>query len=209
MSINLVCLTGPVGKLQYRAAGQPTKSGKKLSFPSLSIPIRLADDQVKLSPTQQYVLQNQDLWIDVGVPTHKDDKSADEDKIFGLLEKINNGFGFGLIAGGTITEWGNPVRRQVRVPFSSLSVSAKPLPSLNRVTLMGRVLAEGSNFLQVEERYNVKGDWRSRNIPVLVLGQLERLKGRDVLVYGRLASRSYTGNQEVYVIASPEEIFVV
>jgi hypothetical protein len=192
----------------YRAAGQPTKSGKVLPFPSLSIPIKLADDMLEIGG-KSYPIQNQDLWIDIGVPTDKASNAADEEKIQRLAEKIQRGHGFGLIAGGTITEWGNPARRQVRVPFSGLSVSAKPIPILNRVTVMGRVVEEAPHLITVEERYNVKGDWRSRNIPVLTLSRLDSLKGRDVLVYGRLASKSYDGKPEVYVVADPREIFPV
>jgi hypothetical protein len=208
MSINLVCFTGNVGKLQYRAAGQPTKSGKVLSFPSLSIPIRIPDDQFTVSGSAGVALVKQELWVDIGVPTRRD-KSADEEKIFALAERIQNGYAYGLIAGGNITEWGNPVRRQVRVPFNGLSVSPKPLVNLNRITLMGQVVQEGENLLIVEESYQVKGEWRSRTIPVLVTGRLDKLKGRTVLVYGRLAARSYTGDPEIYTIAQPEEIFAV
>jgi hypothetical protein len=198
-----------VGKLQYRAAGQPNKSGKILNFPSLSIPLRLPDDMLEVGGTST-ALANQTLWIEIGVPTIRDSNNqTDESKVFDLRDKVQGGYGYALIAGGSITEWGNPARRQVRVSFGGLQVSPKPLANLNRVTLHGQIIEEGKNYIVVEDRYNVKGDWRSRNIPVVYGGSLPSLKRQSVLVYGRMAGKSYTGEPEIYVISDPNEIFVV
>lgn len=206
-SLHIVCFTGNFGKLQFRPAGTKTNSGKTLQFPTLSLPVTIPSDQFTING-KLVTLADQKFWLDIGVPTNKN-KQPEIAAIESLGNKIANGHSYGLVIGALINEWGNPPKRSVKVPFSGVGVSNRPTQNLNRVDLFGRVVEQQPNYLQIEERYNVKGEWRSRYVPVVVTGPLDRLVDRNVLVYGRLATKTYTGESDIYVVANETEVFAV
>jgi hypothetical protein len=207
MSVQLICFSGNIGKLQYRPAGTKTKSGKVLSFPTLSAPVTIGDDQLAIRG-KTYPITGQSFWIDITVPLTSN-KTAHEVAINELANLVATGHSFATITKASITEWGNPVKRSLKVPFSGLAVSPSPVVPFNRTVLIGNVVDQEKNLLTVEERYNVRGEWKSRFIPVLVAGNISSLMKREVLIYGRLVTKTYTGDSDLYIVANNNDVFVL
>lgn len=203
MSINLVNLSGPlVGKVNYRPAGSQTKTGKTMSFATMSCRMKLPDDKVVLGG-QTYPIAAQDVWLNIDVPKQRGTQNADEGRVKTFIQDVESGRVYAIVTEAKITSWDGPQgpKYEVKCNLSNFRLDSKQGKPSNVVIVAGTLNSQGQGWAMIEERYHVREEWRSRIIPVLVGGDLPTTPGTNILVYGRLASRTWDGNQFVHVIA--------
>lgn len=203
MSINLVNLAGPlIGKVNYRPAGSQTKTGKTLSFATMSCRLKLPDDKVVLGG-QTYPLANQDVWLNIDVPKQKGTQNADEGRVRTFIQAVESGKVYAVVTEAKITSWDSAQgpKYEVKCGLRNFRLDSKPGKPSNVAIIAGDLSSQGQGWAQIEEQYHVREEWRSRLIPVLVGGDLPASPGSQVLVYGRLATKTWDGNPFVHVVA--------
>ena len=198
----MINLTGVVSRIGYIPAGSPGPNGKAVNFPRFSAGIRIADSHIDVGD-KRIPLTQQTLWVDISCPMSRN--KVDEWKVNALINKIESGEQYVLLIDVVLSSWGTPPKYSVRVGYSEFQISSTPFLNLNNVIISGTVVQQATNWLMVEERYNVKGEWKVRQLPIYLPRPCEDLLDATVLVYGRLATKDSNDNRSLYVIA--EEVY--
>lgn len=211
-SLNLVNLTCSIKRMKYRAPGWKSNAGKTMTFPTMSLWVSLPNDRFYARDEQgqfvEVLIEGQDAWVDIGVPTIRgsgngDRESPDENRIRRMESGISQGYVYCLVAQAKIgLRGGQDPKLELKASFGDLRLSNAPLPTLNDVTIYGDVINQEGDWLIIEDRYRAKEEWKSRSIPVLVQNSVPAVRGKRVLVKGRLATRDWNGNQALYVVAT-------
>lgn len=203
MSLNIINVTGILSKPDYVPSGQADRRGKSFNFPRFSARCQIADSTID-HDGKRIPLTGQDFWVDISCPTSGG--VVDERRVKAFIDRVARGDQYFMMVNGTISQWGNPPKYSVKVSFGDLHLDSKPYHTTNKVILSGAVIHQDEHQIVIEERYNTKDGWKSRNVPIYIpVSNLPSMKDRVALVYGRLAAKDMTGNRSIYVIA--EEVY--
>lgn len=203
MSINLVNLAGPiVGRVNYQPAGSQTKTGKTMSFARMSCRLKLPDDKVVLNGNT-YPLAGQEVWLNLDVPKQRGGQVTDEGKVQSFIQAVESGRVYAVVTEAKITSWQaqDGPRYEVKCNMHNIRLDAHQGKPSNMAIIAGTLASQGQGWAQVEERYHFKDEWKSRLIQVLVGGDLPASQGSNILVYGRLASKTWDNKPFVHVVA--------
>lgn len=212
--MNEVFLGCSVKRVSWKPAGSVTKSGKTMSFPSLSAMVEWSNVSAVVNGTT-VTLGPQSIWISIYPPNTKDGRDApDIDRINQFTEQAPKR-GFVSLWGGTLTVWGTPPKIDLKIGFNGIEFGGQQVTSLNRTILTGKVRNQSGHWMNVEERYLIPGKgpksgWTSRLIPVFSPNPVTNIEGKNVLVIGDFSVKAYSqsGTMQDFIHVLAREIHV-